>query len=321
MPKQKNTSAKIQPRKSEIRINEIHDRFVIIAPKRSQRPHDVVHHHEIPVKSENCPFCSEVRKPSQPALHQVGPNKWWEIKVIKNIFPFVSPENTKAYGHQEVVIETPHHNKELAEFGEPHIFRLLQTYQARTKELAKDKKIKYLIIFKNHGGKAGASLVHAHSQILAAGFVPTHIVNKLARARQYQIKNGYSYYKRLTQTETKGPRRIYSDKYLAVFCPYASSYNYEVWFVPKRQVDNITLLEDAELKSLARALKMILKKVNKLNLPYNFYMHQTFTDSDEYFYMRVCPRRDVWAGVELGSRVVVNTVAPEDAAAYYRSKK
>lgn len=311
---------KIYAARSEIRVDEIHDRFIIIAPGRSKRPHDVARHKEVPVKSKDCPFCREAEEMSQPPLHQVGPDDWWEIKVIKNIFPFLSPDNPRAYGHQEVVIETPHHDRDLAEFGENHILRLLQTYQARTKALSQDKKVKYIIIFKNHGGKAGASLVHAHSQIMAAGFVPDHIVNKLSRARKYLIEKGISYYKKLADNEVNGPRAIYSDKYLSVFCPYASSYNYEVWFVPKRQVDNITLLEEYELKSLAHALKMVLKKINNLELPYNLYMHQTLTDPSEYFYLRVCPRRDTWAGVELGSRVIVNTVAPEDAAKYYRGK-
>lgn len=316
----KQRTVKIHPAKSEIRVDAIHDRFIIIAPGRTKRPHDVSVHREVPIKSKDCPFCQETEIMSQPPLYQVGPEDWWEIKVIKNIYPFLSPDNPKAYGHQEVVIETPHHNKELAECGEPHIVRLLQTYQARIKALSKDKKIKYIIIFKNHGGKAGASLVHAHSQLMASSFVPSHIVNKLGRARKYLIEKGISYYQKLAGTEIYGPRKIYSDKYISAFCPYASSYNYEAWIVPKRQVDNISQLDEDELKSLAHVLKLILKKVNKLQLPYNFYMHQTLTDPNEYFYLRVCPRRDTWAGVELGSRVIVNTVAPEDAAKFYRGK-
>jgi len=209
MPKKtptKQQTVKIHPAKSEIRVDTIHDRFIIIAPGRTKRPHDVSVHREVPIKSKDCPFCQETEIMSQPPLHQVGPDKWWEIKVIKNIYPFLSPDNPKAYGHQEVVIETPHHNKELAECSEPHIVRLLQTYQARTKALSKDKKIKYIIIFKNHGGKAGASLVHAHSQLMASSFVPSHIVNKLGRARKYLIEKGISYYQKLAETEIYGPR-------------------------------------------------------------------------------------------------------------------
>ncbi len=311
---------KIPKIKSEIRIDEIHDRFVIVAPKRLQRPHDVATHHEIPIKSKDCPFCQETKMMSQPALYQVGPEQWWEIKVIKNIFPVVSLTTPKTYGTQEVVIETPHHNKEFAEFSEGHIVRLLKAYAARTKDIAQDKKIKYILVFKNHGGTAGASLVHAHSQIFAAGFLPPHIIDKLAAARKYRIKNGICYYCHLVQKEMHGPRKIGGDKFMTAFTPWASSYNYEAWIIPRRHIDNITQLDDNELKSLAKFMKLIIKRLNTLQLPYNFYLHQAVTEKDEHLYLRICPRRDIWAGIEMGSRLIINTVAPEAAAKFYRGK-
>lgn len=303
---------------SEVREDYIHDRFVIIAPKRSQRPHDVHAQEMIPVKSKDCPFCREVEHESQPALFQIGPDGLWELKVIKNIFPVVSWKNPKAYGHQEVVIETPHHNKELADFSVGHIGRLFEAYVSRTRELMKDPKIEYILIFKNHGGKAGASLVHAHSQIFATALLPPHIIDKLTRAQEYRIKHGHCYYCDLVQKEMRGPRKIYSDKHIAAFTPYASSYNYEAWVIPKRHIDNITHLQPEEIASLAYVLKNIIAGINKLNLPYNYYLHQAVTDKDEHFYLRICPRKDIWAGVELGSRLIINSVSPEDAALIYR---
>lgn len=312
---------KIAPVNSEVRLDEIHDRFVIVAPKRLQRPHDVAVHHEIPVKSKDCPFCKETQMMSQKPLYQVGPDQWWEIKVIKNIFPVVSLTTPKTYGTQEVIIETPHHNKEFADFGEPHIFRLLQAYAARTQAIAADEKIKYIMVFKNHGGVAGASLVHAHSQIFASGFLPPHIIDKLTNARKYRIKNGICYYCHLVKDEMKSPRRIAEDKHMTAFTPYASSYNYEAWIIPKRHVDNITLLNEDELKSFAKFMKLIITRINKMQLPYNYYLHQAVTEKDEHLYLRICPRRDVWAGIEMGSRLIINSVAPEDAAKFYRGKK
>lgn len=309
---------KIPKTKSEIREDYIHDRFVIVAPKRTQRPHDIIEHKEIPVKSKDCPFCQEVKYPSQRALYQTGPEKSWEIKVIKNIFPIVSNDNPKAYGYHEIVIETPHHNKELAEFGEGHIVRLLGAYAHRIKVLTKDKKIVYILIFKNHGGKAGASLVHAHSQIFATSFIPPHIIDKLTRAENYRIKYGACYYCQLIKKEMKSPRRIYHDRYIAAFTPYASTYNYEAWIFPKRHVDNLTQLHYEELKSLAKVAKKIITKINKLGLPYNYYLHHAVTDKNEHFYLRICPRKDVWAGIELSSRLIVNTVPPEESAKFYR---
>ena len=258
---------------------------------------------------------------SQKPLYQVGPDQWWEIKVIKNIFPVVSQKTPKTYGTQEVVIETPHHNKEFADFSESHIVRLLKAYTARTQDLGKDKKLKYILVFKNHGGRAGASLVHAHSQIFASGFLPPHIIDKLANARKYRIKNGTCYYCHMVKKEMRGPRRITGDKHMVAFTPYASSYNYEVWIMPRRHVDNITQLTEDELKSLAKFMKLTITQINKLHLPYNYYLHQAVTEKDEHLYLRICPRRDVWAGIEMGSRLIINSVAPEDAAKFYRGKK
>jgi len=239
--------------------------------------------------------------------------------VIKNKFPVVSPANPHAYGAQEVVVETPEHNVEIGELPDAHIMHIFETYIARTRALSRDKKIKYILIFKNHGGKAGASLVHAHSQICATGFLPPHIIDKLTKGQEYRIAHGECYYDELVKREEKGPRRIFSDAHMVAFTPYASIYNYEAWIMPRRHLDNITQLTHEELHSLATLTKRIIRKVNALQISYNFYLHQAITDKEEHFYLRIAPRRDIWAGIELGSRLIINTVSPEDAARYYRS--
>ena len=83
-------------------------------------------------------------------------------------------------------------------------------------------------------------------------------------------------------------------------------------------MDNLTRLTRAERLAFAKALRVILQKVNRTNLPYNFYLHQTLTEKDEHFYLRIAPRQQTWGGVEVGSRLVINSVAPEDAARFYR---
>ncbi len=304
---------------SEVRTDEIHDRFVIIAPKRHERPHDLIQQEDRPVSSQECPFCQDEVLIHTTPLYQDGPKGKWHVKVIQNKFPAVSPDFPKAYGYQEVVLETPRHNKEFADLPIAHIERILRAYIERTRTLAEDKKIKYVLIFKNKGGKAGASLVHAHSQIFAAGFLPPHIVDKLTKAQQYRITNGVCYYCHLLSEEEKGPRHILSDDHTVVFAPYASIYNYETWIIPRHHHDNISQLNKRELRSLARALKHITSKLDEEQIPYNFYLHQAITDEDEHFYLRICPRRSVWAGVELGSRLIINSVSPEDAAAFYRN--
>lgn len=303
--------------KPEIRIDEIHNRAVIIAPGRNKRPHDFQRDTlPAPPPAASCVFCSKNLR-GVTSLDRVGGVRRWMINVIRNIFPVVSTDNPKAYGVQEVIIETPRHNVELGELSVAHIAKLLHIYGRRTARLMRDKKIGYILIFKNNGGRAGASIAHAHSQIFASAFVPPHISGKLIRAQAYRIKTGECYYCHLIKTERRGPRWITDTKSVVAFTPYASTYNYEAWIMPKREVDNIAQLTAEERNDMARVLQRLLRRLKTLNLPYNFYLHQNVKDGQEHLYLRLCPRRDVWAGIELGSRLVINTIPPEEAAGFY----
>lgn len=316
----KNPSTPLPPApQAEIREDYVHDRQVIIAPGRARRPHDQNFESTKPSATPANDVFSPEKLRGVKALLTVGGQKNWRIKVIKNIFPVVSPENPKAYGYQEVVVETPKYGVELSTLPEEHIADLLRVYGRRMSALQRDKKIRYMLIFKNNGGSAGASINHAHSQIFASQYVPPHIITRRERAEEYRIQHNRDYYSDLLIQEENGPRWIASGKHVCALAPYASLYNYEAWIMPWRRVDNVSLLNEGEYKEMAYYLKTVLTKVVGLGLPYNFYLHQVVGDRREHMYLRVAPRRDVWAGVELGSRLVVNTVPPEDAAAFYRA--
>ena len=237
---------------------------------------------------------------------------------MANKFPAVTTNNPKAYGRQEVVVETPDHQKEIEDLSIERIAKIFEIYAQRTKAISKDKKIDYLLIFKNNGGAAGASLQHAHSQIFASEFLPPHLKDKSQRVQAYKLKHGACVYCDVVKKEGRGPRLISQDKNMIAFCPYAPMHNYEVWIMPKRHLDNITMLTQNERLSFAKLLKKILKKINKLNLPYNYYFHQVINDEDQHLYLKITPRGSVWAGVEIGSGLIINPVSPEEAARFYR---
>lgn len=307
--------------KSEIRKDYIQDKYVIIAPRRHLRPHDIK-----PVKEERadatcatCPFCPQNLNKEKAELI-IGDRENWDIYVIANKFPAVSLDNPKAYGVQEVVVETPGHNKHLDDLSVPHIKKLLDAYAKRTEEISKIPKIEYILIFKNNGGRAGASILHSHSQVFATDFLPPHLFDKSEKTLVYKLKYGTCVYCDVIKKERKSPRFIWEDKNIVCFAPYASIHNYEAWILPKRHLDNITMLTDDEKKSFAYILKHITNSIDLLGLPYNFYFHQVINDEDQHLYMKIVPRGSVWAGVEIGSGLIINPVAPEDAAAYYRSR-
>jgi len=302
---------------SEIRKDYIQEKYVIIAPVRSKRPHQIEKPQITDGKEKSCVFCPAQANKIKDIL-TIGSRKNWKVKVIKNIFPAVTLDNPKAYGMQEVIIETPEHFKELDDLPVSHISELLKVYALRTREISKNEKIEYILIFKNNGGRAGASIIHSHSQIFATAFLPPHLMDKSQRTQAYKLKKGTCVYCDVIAKEAKGPRLVYKDSNVVAFTPYASIHNYEVWIMPIRHMDNIMCLSKKERDSFAKILKLVLKKISDLGLPYNFYFHQVINDEDQHLYMKITPRGSVWAGVEIGSGLVINPVSPEDAAKYYR---
>ena len=308
---------------SEIRKDYIQEKYVIVAPRRGLRPHDVERPERVAaVKKADCVFCPKNIGRAATVLQTTTrtklPDESWAIKVIANKYPAVSKKNSRAYGTQEVVIETPDHQAEIEDLTTARVAEIFSTYAERTKEISKDKKIQYILIFKNNGGAAGASLQHAHSQIFATEFLPPHLKDKSQRVQAYKLKTGHCVYCDTIKKEKVGPRLVYQDRNVIAFCPWASMHNYEVWLMPKRHLDNVTLLSTAERTSMATALKKILKKINRLELPYNYYFHQVIHDEDQHLYLKITPRGSVWAGVEIGSGLIINPIPPEQAARFYR---
>ncbi|MBT4516325.1 MAG: galactose-1-phosphate uridylyltransferase [Candidatus Komeilibacteria bacterium] len=303
----------------ELRKDYIQDKYVIIAPKRGKRPHDTIKPGEKHKKQmvTSCIFCPNNLK-DVPSLYKKGDADNWDINIIANKYPAVSLDNDKAYGKQEVVIETGDHTEELEDLSTEHIADLLEAYAVRTKEISKDDKIDYILIFKNDGGVAGASLQHSHSQIFATHFLPPHLFDKSQRQQAYKLTEGNCVYCDVIAKESKDKRLVYKDKNVIAFTPYASMFNYEVWIMPLKHRDNITELTAEERKSFAKILKHVLKKIGQLDLPYNFYFHQVINDNDQHLYMKVVPRGSVWAGVEIGSGLIINPIDPADAAEFYR---
>ena len=301
--------------KSEIRKDYLLDKYVIITPGRALRPRDV-EEQTIISRVAHCPFCPE-KIDQKNIVDQIDAPEG-KITCIKNIFPAVSLDNKKAYGAQEVIIETPDHKKELHDLSEKQIESLLRMYAKRTDELSKIKNIEYILCFKNQGSKAGASIVHAHSQVFATAMIPPDIAEELKVSYNYQLTNKACAYCDIIEKEIESPRIIYEDKFIVCFAPYASQYHYESWIFTKRHLDNITKFNNDEFASCAKILKTILLKLSQLNLSFNYFLHQVISDSNQHFYIKIQPRDSVWAGVELGSGLVINSIAPEEAANFFR---
>jgi UDPglucose--hexose-1-phosphate uridylyltransferase len=302
---------------SEIRKDYFLNRFVLITPRRALRPRDIKEQTLI-AKEEKCIFCPE-NIDKQNIEDKIARGKNWQVLAINNIFPAVTLDNPRAYGKQEVIIDTPKHNIALGELSLNEIENVLKMFVRRTIQIARNKKIDYILCFKNQGSKAGASISHAHSQIFATNITPPDVAEENYFAQLYQRENNTCPYCQIIKQELKSPRKIWADKNVAAFAPYASQFHYEAWIFPKRHLDNISLLKGIGLRSLATALKKILIKLDRENLSYNFFLHNIISEKNQHLYIKVQPRDSVWAGVELGSGLVINSVPPEEAALFYKS--
>src|SRR3989339_1910937 len=305
--------------KSEIRKAYLQDKYVIITPGRAKRPRDIKEETVIKRTAE-CPFCPGSIKNDilRDKIMKPDENKKWLVASIDNIFPAVTLDNKRAYGSQEVIIETRRHTDDLDDLSVDEIEQVLRMYARRTEAMSKINNIDYVLCFKNQGSKAGASIVHAHSQVFATDIIPPEVNSEIAAAQSYKIKHGTCPYCDIIKKEIKTERKIFEDGYIAAFAPYASEYHYEAWIFTKRHLDNITMLNDDEFKSFAHVLKKILTKLQKLNLSFNFFMHQLISNKDQHFYLKIQPRDSIWAGIEIGSHLVINSISPEIAAEFYR---
>lgn len=265
-------------------------RWIVIAPARWGRPEDA--HKE--VKPVGCPFCPGSEAATPPEIFRAGEGEkdkpGWSIRVIPNKFPITDIH--------EVIIHSPHHDKDIAQFELPQVIALLEIYKKR---YLVHEPNGHVMIFSNHGEHAGASLAHPHSQIVV---IPRQInLDALVREPVLNV--------------------IDDNTFFLTYCPDFSQWPYEVWIAPKQEETTFGEITEVEVKELAAILQKALKRLYaKYNDPalakirkdgvsfaYNFYIHHA-----KNWFIRIIPRLVHRAGFELGTGLSVNIVDPTIAA-------
>jgi UDPglucose--hexose-1-phosphate uridylyltransferase len=303
--------------KSEIRKDYFKDEYVIIAPKRAKRPHKV---EKLVETDKKCFFCPENFTDEIVTYQDNDKNDNWEIISVVNKFAALSSDNPRAYGQAEVIIETRKHGVNLNEFTVDHIVRIFDAYIDRYEYLRNMDGIKNVILFKNEGGKAGASIAHSHSQIMALPLLPPKVQAEAEAYNEYRLEKATCPYCDIIKEESGKPRVIWEDENLFVLAPYASSSPYGVWFIPKRHFRSIPEMTRTEKKSFAIALKKVLEVLDSLGISYNYFVENAINCEDYHMHIKLSPRPNIWAGLELGTGVVINPIPPEYAAKLYRGE-
>ncbi|ABQ46060.1 MULTISPECIES: galactose-1-phosphate uridylyltransferase [Thermotoga] len=327
----------------EFRKDPIIKRWVIIATERAKRPHDFARTKVEEVREGFCPFDYGNEHTTPPEIFAFRPADtepntpgWW-VRVVPNKFPAVDPDvplrkygrgmydAAMGFGYHDVVVETPDHNSHLAVMDYKNVEEVIWAYKIRYEQLMKDERIKYILIFKNHGKDAGASLSHPHSQIIALPIMPKRVQEELDGSKEY-----YEYKERcpfcdIIDEEKKERERIVeeNDHFIALE-PFAARFPFETWILPKRHMNSFHLISEDEVGSLAKILKNVLYRIYAAldNPPYNLLIHTapTSLEGKDYYHwhIEIFPRLTKVAGFEWGTGFYINIVPPEDAARYLR---
>lgn len=330
---------------AEIRREITKGTWTIIAPTREDRPFDFScqssYENEKKV-DEDCPFCpgneSETPKEVYAIREEEDDETGWKVRVFPNKFPALDSEGSSAviegdlfksmggFGHHEVLAETPSHDKDLVDLGAKEFELVVRAYLNRFEELGKLSEISYVSIFKNQGKRAGASLKHPHSQIMATTFVPSMSRREYEQAAHYWRNTGSCLYCDLIESETEtGERRILENEHFVVICPYGSRFPYETRILPKRHSSDFGEITEEEIYYFGLTLKKTLSGLTEVlgKFPFNYTIHTAPTDPREceiptresyHWHLEIMPRLTTPAGFERGTDNFINIVRPEKAS-------
>lgn len=337
---------------SEMRHDPLHRRWVVIAPERAARPTDYA---ALSQKNEGevDPFAEGNEGMTPPeilAVRKAGTKKngpGWSVRVIPNKYPGFRVEGDlerhgdglydvmSGLGAHEVVVETPSAEMTLTDLDEEHLFELGRVYRDRMTDLMRDVRLRYVLLFKNHGRIAGSSLSHPHSQIIATTITPRIIAHKLEAAKEHFASKERCLICDIIDQEVRDRKRIVceNERFIA-FAPFASRFDFEVWIMPRYHQHDFRTISDEDLR-----LFMLLKQKVALRLklalddpPYNMVLqsapnaeseaprptHWATLKHDWHWHVEITPRLSISQGFEWVTGFFINTTPPEQAAGILR---
>ncbi|MEM4337067.1 MAG: galactose-1-phosphate uridylyltransferase [Candidatus Woesearchaeota archaeon] len=312
----------------ELRKDYLVERYVIVSETRGKRPQEFKQETSV-INEEKCFFCPGNEHLTPPEILRINDDKGnWKIRVIPNKFPAAEPKGnyeirtdnkyytfSDAYGYHEIVIETRDHKRQMWDLNNDEIKDVLKVYCERINALSRMPGVEYVSVFKNSGKEGGTSIIHTHTQIITTNILPLDISEEIKAIQKYDNCP----YCEIIENEKKSYRRCFENNNFVAFTPYASRFHYEIWVFPKRHLNSIIEMEEYMLLDLASIMKQILEKIKELKAPYNMYIHY-LKDKKYHFHICFCPRLAIWGGFELSTGMIINSVAPERAAAFYRGE-
>jgi UDPglucose--hexose-1-phosphate uridylyltransferase len=326
----------------ELRKDPILGRWIIISTERGKRPTDFIIE-KPPTTGGFCPLCpgNETTTPAevlsygrpQPAPNQPG----WSLRVVPNKYPALVIEGSldkegegiydkmNGIGAHEVIIETPDHSASFTYLPPERMIQIFWAFRDRIIDLSRDLRFSYVMVFKNFGSAAGASLEHSHSQLIALPILPRMIVSELEGSKNYYgYKDRCIFCDIIRQELRKEVRIVCQNEHFIAITPYAPRSPFEMWLLPKEHSSSYIAMGDRQLESLTGIFSEVMRRLDRCipGVPYNFVLHTAPLRSEPLHYFHwhfeIMPKLTSIAGFEWGSGFYINPVPPEDAAKFLK---
>jgi len=326
----------------ELRRDPITGRHVILSPERALRPSEFLKH-AAPHRDGLCPFDTgqEANTPPEILAYRQGglpPNgPGWSVRVFPNRFPALRVEGSlqsegegmfdrmSGIGAHEVIVDSPAHDRSLGQLETGQIAAVLAAFRERILDLGRDQRLRSVVIFKNHGAEAGATLEHSHCQLIALPLIPATLAEELAGSlAHHQQKDRCIYCDIIRQERKDGVRVIGENGDSVAIAPWASRVAFETWILPKGHASAFEDSSPEQLQSTADLLGTTLRRLDAaLDLPaYNLVLHTGPLNqrglAHYHWHFEILPTTSRIGGFEWGSGLAINPTPPEEAAEFLR---
>ncbi len=327
---------------STLRQDPTTRQWVILAPRRGERPHErvVMPRPPQPERDPSCPFCPGNEDQTPPEILRVPPGPSWRVRVVPNLYGALGGDGPPrrsgspmfrempGIGSHEVVIESPRHDARLDEMTQEEVAEVVWVWRERYRALIAKPEIRAVVVFKNFGPLAGTSLLHPHSQIVATPVYLPRLLRRLDVATRYFDDNGVCVYDDLVAAEREVRLRVVDEcgSFIS-FEPFAAGSPYETWVLPTFHQGSFGDLAEEEVDDLACILIRTLTLIRRAcgDPDYNLVLYSAPTNghTDEVFHwhIKIIPKLTTPAGFEIGSAMSINTVPPEEAAEALRAAR
>jgi len=325
---------------NQLRKDPLSDSWVIVASERLKRPQFI----KIKVEKDTsekqfCPFCYGNEALTPPEIFAIRPDhskpntSGWLTRVVPNKFPALkvelNPESNSSgiytaingCGAHEVIIESPEHNKNFSHFNSNDFFHIFITFRERINDLKRDIRLQQVLIFKNSGALAGATLSHPHSQLIALPIISSRLQQKLNHFQKHQNETGNCLLCTLIDEECKYRQRIVSrTENLIIIAPYASRYAFELQILPLKHFRRFEESSDQTLRELSNLFSKLASSIfsNTEIEDFNLILHTAPLQEERsnfHWHIEFFPQISRLAAFEWGSGFYINPILPEEVAA------